>query len=99
MGQLCTVTGQVVPPTPLAKATQAREVIAFCDHGNTVSGHDPHLLIMDQKVTTRLVLAELNDRGVKFLTLRMHSTRTGPPDRRPHRHRLHHHHPETETSS
>jgi len=57
----------------LAKATQAREVIAFCDHWNTVSGHDPHLLIMDQKVTTQPVLAELNDRGVKFLTLRMRS--------------------------
>src|SRR5664280_2184209 len=57
----------------LAKATQVREVIAFCDHWNTVSGHDPHLLIMDQKVTTQPVLAELNDRGVKFLTLRMRS--------------------------
>src|SRR5664280_647018 len=57
----------------LAKATQVREVIAFCDHWNTVSGHDPQLLIMDQKVTTQPVLAELNDRGVKFLTLRMRS--------------------------
>ena len=57
----------------LAKATQAREVIAFCDHWKTVSGADPAMLIMDQKVTTQPVLAELNERGVKFLTLRMRS--------------------------
>jgi hypothetical protein len=57
----------------LSKATQAREVIAFCDHWKAVSGADPHLLIMDQKVTTQPVLAELNERGVKFLTLRMRS--------------------------
>lgn len=57
----------------LSKATQAREVIAFCDHWKTVSGTDPAMLIMDQKVTTHTVLGELNDRGVKFLTLRMRS--------------------------
>ena len=58
----------------LTKATQNREVIAFCDHWRTVSGHDPHLLVMDQKVTTQPVLAELDARGVRFLTLRMRST-------------------------
>src|SRR6478735_7573079 len=57
----------------ISKATQAREVIAFCDHWKQVSGHDPHLLIMDQKVTTQPVLAELDTRGIKFLTLRMRS--------------------------
>jgi transposase len=57
----------------LAKATQAREVIAFCDHWKHLSGTDPRMLIMDQKVTTQPVLGELNDRGVKFLTLRMRS--------------------------
>jgi len=57
----------------LSKATQAREVIAFCDHWKTVSGADPHMLIMDQKVTTQPVLAELDARGIKFLTLRMRS--------------------------
>jgi hypothetical protein len=58
----------------LSKATQNREVIAFCDHWKKVSGHDPHLLVMDQRVTTQPVLAELDHRGVKFLTLRMRST-------------------------
>jgi transposase len=57
----------------LHKATQAREVLAFCDHWKAVSGHDPHLLVMDQKVTTHKVLSELDARGVKFLTLRMRS--------------------------
>ena len=57
----------------LSKASQAREVIAFCDHWQAVSGADPHLLIMDQKVTTHAVLGELDQRGIKFLTLRMRS--------------------------
>ena len=57
----------------LSKATQNREVIAFCDHWKAVSGTDPHMLIMDQKVTTQAVLGELDARGVKFLTLRMRS--------------------------
>ena len=57
----------------LAKSSQNREVIAFCDHWKAVSGNDPHMLIMDQKVTTQAVLAELHERGVKFLTLRMRS--------------------------
>src|SRR6266516_4241764 len=57
----------------LAKATQNREVIAFCDHWKQVSGADPKMLIMDQKVTTQAVLGELDARGVKFATLRMRS--------------------------
>ncbi len=57
----------------LSKATQAREVIAFCDHWKQVSGADPKMLIMDQKVTTQEVLGELDERGVKFATLRMRS--------------------------
>jgi transposase len=57
----------------LTKATQNREAIAFCDHWKEVSGADPHMLVMDQKVTTQPVLGELDDRGVKFLTLRVRS--------------------------
>ncbi len=57
----------------ISKATQAREAIAFCDHWKAVSGKDPAMLVMDQKVTTQEVLGELDDRGVKFLTLRMRS--------------------------
>jgi hypothetical protein len=57
----------------LSKATQNREVIAFCDHWKHVSGADPAMLIMDQKVTTQPILGELDARGVKFATLRMRS--------------------------
>ncbi len=57
----------------LSKATQAREVLAFCDHWKQASGADPKMLVMDQKVTTQDVLGELDGRGVKFLTLRMRS--------------------------
>jgi hypothetical protein len=57
----------------LSKATQNREAIAFCDHWKAVSGADPKMLIMDQKVTTQAILGELDARGVKFATLRMRS--------------------------
>ena len=57
----------------LSKATQAREVIAFCDHWRDLTGADPELLVFDQKVTTQAVLGELNTRGVRFMTLRMRS--------------------------
>ena len=57
----------------LTKATQNREVLAFCDHWKAVSGSDPHMLIMDQKVTTQPILGELDGCGVKFATLRMRS--------------------------
>jgi transposase len=57
----------------IAKATQNREVIAFCDHWKALSGTDPRMLIMDQRVTTQPVLGELDARGVKFLTLRIRS--------------------------
>src|SRR6266566_6636799 len=57
----------------ISKATQAREVIAFCDHWKAASGKDPKMLVMDQKVTNQAVLGELGTRGVKFLTLRMRS--------------------------
>ncbi|HUH68864.1 MAG TPA: transposase [Mycobacterium sp.] len=57
----------------LFKATQSREVIAFCDHWKAACGTDPAMLIMDQKVTTHAVLGELDARGIRFLTLRMRS--------------------------
>jgi transposase len=57
----------------LTRAARAREVIAFCDYWKQVSGADPHMLIMDQKVSTQRILGELQARGVKFATLRMRS--------------------------
>lgn len=57
----------------LSKATRAREAIAFCDHWKQVTGTDPAMLVMDQKVTTHHVPGELDARGIRFLTLRMRS--------------------------
>jgi len=71
--QDCGTHNLVYANADISKATQNREVITFCDHWRSVSGHDPHMLVMDQKVTTQPVLAELDQRGVKFLTLRMRS--------------------------
>jgi transposase len=71
--QDCGTHNLVYANADISKATQNREVIAFCDHWKKASGKDPHMLVMDQKVTTQPVLAELDARGVKFLTLRMRS--------------------------
>jgi hypothetical protein len=57
----------------ISKANQAREVIAFCEHWRSLTGTDPGLLVFDQKLTTQAVLAELDQRGVTFMTLRMRS--------------------------
>jgi hypothetical protein len=57
----------------LTKATQAHEVLVFADHWQGLTGNWPRLLVMDQKVTTQPVLAELHQRGITFLTLRMRS--------------------------
>ena len=54
----------------LSKASQNREVIAFADHWNNLTGSDPALLIFDSKLTTQAVLAELDDRKIGFITLR-----------------------------
>jgi hypothetical protein len=58
----------------LSKAEQAREVLAFCDHWKSLTGNDPGLLVFDQKLTTQQVLAELDQRNIHFMTLRMRST-------------------------
>jgi hypothetical protein len=54
----------------LSKASQNREVIAFAGHWKAVTGSHPALLIFDSKLTTQAVLAELDNRGIGFITLR-----------------------------
>ena len=62
----------------LTKATQAHEVLVFAEHWRTLTGRWPTRLVMDQKVTTQPVLAELDARGITFLTLRMRSPALTP---------------------
>lgn len=57
----------------LTKATQAHEVLVFAEHWRSLTGRWPTRLVMDQKVTTQAVLAELDARGIGFVTLRMRS--------------------------
>jgi transposase len=71
--QDCGTHNLVYANADISKATQSREVIAFTDHWKAASGHEPAMLVMDQKVTTHAVLGELDSRGIKFLTLRMRS--------------------------
>jgi hypothetical protein len=54
----------------LTKAEQAREVIAFADYWQQLSGSDPGLLVFDSKLTTYKILSELTERGIRWLTLR-----------------------------
>jgi hypothetical protein len=72
----------------LSKASQSREVIAFADHWHQVTGHDPALLISDSKLTTQAVLAELDDRGIGFITPARPPPRRHPGPGRPARQRL-----------
>jgi len=57
----------------LTKATHHDEVLAFCDYWRTVTGADPQQLVFDGRLTTQTQLAALNDRGVRFWTLRTRS--------------------------
>jgi hypothetical protein len=57
----------------LTPTTQASEVLVFADHWRTLTRRWPALLVMDQKVTTQPVLAELDRRRIDFITLRMRS--------------------------
>lgn len=55
----------------LTTASQAAEVLAFCDHWRAVSGREPGLLVFDSRLTTQAMLGALDARRVRFLTLRM----------------------------
>jgi transposase len=63
-------TEMVYSNADLTKTEQAREIIAFADYWQQVSGQDPGLLVFDSKLTTYKVLSELSERGVSWLTLR-----------------------------
>jgi hypothetical protein len=52
------------------KREQADAVLAFTDYWKEVTGHYPAELVFDSRLTTHKSLAELNRRGIRFLTLR-----------------------------
>jgi transposase len=59
----------------LAKATQAGEALAFARHWQQATGRLPELLVFDSKVTTGAGLFELDQAGIRFLTLRARSAK------------------------
>jgi transposase len=63
-------TEMVYANADLTKAEQAREIIAFADYWQNVTGEDPGLLVFDSKLTTYKVLSELTERQIRWLTLR-----------------------------
>jgi hypothetical protein len=63
-------TEMVYANADLTKAEQAREIIAFADYWQNVTGTDPGLLVFDSKLTTYKVLSELTARGIRWLTPR-----------------------------
>ncbi len=56
--------------TDIAKADQAHEIIRFCEFWQQSAGQKPGLLVFDSTLTTHAELAELDDRGIGFITLR-----------------------------
>jgi hypothetical protein len=54
----------------LTKASHNAEVLAFCDHWRALTGSDPAQLVFDGRLTTQAQLGVLNQRGVRFVTLR-----------------------------
>jgi hypothetical protein len=57
----------------ISKAAQNREVLAFADYWKKLTGREPAQLVFDQRLTTQAELAELDARGITFITLRMRS--------------------------
>ena len=57
----------------LTARAQSGEVIAFCRFYEKTHGELPKLLVFDQKLTTQEHLAELDELGVGFITLRQRS--------------------------
>jgi transposase len=57
----------------LTAREQSGEVISFCRFYERTHGELPKLLVFDQKLTTHAQLAELDEIGVGFITLRQRS--------------------------
>jgi len=54
----------------LSKAEQSHEIIRFCEFWQTTTGQKPGLLVFDSTLTTHAELAELDEQGIGFITLR-----------------------------
>lgn len=54
----------------LLRDDQPGEVLRFVDFWHDVTGHDPHWLCFDSKLTNYPELSRVNERGISFITIR-----------------------------
>jgi hypothetical protein len=54
----------------LLRDDQPGEILRFVDFWHEVTGHDPHWLCFDSKLTNYAELSRVNQRGISFLTIR-----------------------------
>lgn len=54
----------------VTRSTQAGEVMRFVEFWHEVTGQDPRWLYLDSKVTPYAELSRLNERGIRFVTIR-----------------------------
>jgi hypothetical protein len=54
----------------LSREEQAGEVMRFVEFWHETTGHDPHWLYLDSKVTTYVELNRVNQRDIQFITIR-----------------------------
>jgi hypothetical protein len=54
----------------LTRDDQAGEVFRFVEFWHQVTGHDPHWLCFDSKLTSYVELSRLNERDISFITIR-----------------------------
>lgn len=54
----------------LTRASQSGEVMRFAEFWHEVSGQDPHWLYFDSKVAPYAELNRVNQRGIRFITIR-----------------------------
>jgi hypothetical protein len=52
----------------LSRTQKHRKIIRFCEFWQASSGQTPRLLVFDSTLTTHAELAELDDRGIGFIT-------------------------------
>ena len=62
-------------PAGIPKAEQADEIVRFVDFWQQHTGQPPAEWVFDSQLTTYATLNRLNQRGIRFLTLRRRSRR------------------------
>src|SRR5207244_6456378 len=54
----------------LLRTDQPGQILRFVDFWHDVTGHNPHWLCLDSKLTNYPELSQVNQRGISFITIR-----------------------------